>query len=982
MDHTLHVDDIVSRTSNKTVSLGVVERTHGDVDTHEPRPNRIEPEPIKHDSQISQAAFRQFKRDGIPPKGTVLVRWEAMQNASLILESTVELLDRSLLIGDVVKRNVRDAMSGVIINTLTKCALQPVYDVRYKENHVIKGLLPPPPTEGGFQPPANLPAPVLDVPSTELTFSSTISEEDLVIYKDWIGRVLTVTERIALLLADGCVVEIDGDLAQQADGAVDAYEIADVVMTKKGHLRTGKWIFGQYNANTPPIGTVVQTRPVMVEVQWLQKRIGCSSELEPTNELEREELESESFKVYDRSRRPSRQANAASGTISNSEIDIRLGSRVRFKDLAGACVKYDGSTPQGKVPRIDRLGTRGYDINVFDVVRFYTEVIVQWQDLSISQERSIDLVPDPSIDDEHAAWPGEIAHTLDIRPVPDMPSVEQPGKVGVVQTVHAGERMAKIRWAPDAVIHYGTDTEEGNGARTLLIGAVGTATGEVSEVSLYDVEAPGAMNVRRGDIVLIANKTWTGSPGAPARDGREWLGEIVDTCLDGTVTVRLGAAGTPQDVNLRREDVVVAVRSDGTEDLDHWGEDEDEEMDDEMADMFGGPEVALDGSGNLGVWHRHNQGWPDDMEEDSEDSWGDEDDEDEVGHATYEDEFGQPMDEDEAENEDWKSDDENEAMPDAEHQQTPPTSTSITPPNISNPTLNRNPQPQPPASEPEQYLILSSDPPRTHHYAHEPPTTNNPTHLKRVQKEHRILQKPGSIPAGIYLRTWETRLDLLRALFIGPTDTPYAHAPFIIDFHLPPNFPTEPPQAFFHSWPGEPGLGGVGRVNPNLYEDGKICLSLLGTWEGAKAEGWNAARCTLLQVLVSLLGLVLVKEPYFNEAGYEHLVGLESSRRPSALYSERTFLRSRTFVLTALARVRDVGLVGGLARDMEGLEGVISWLYWDKAGPGLAEKVVKGLEGVLGASEGAVGEPDGVKVMSRGVCIPLRRVLERLRALL
>jgi ubiquitin-protein ligase len=31
----------------------------------------------------------------------------------------------------------------------------------------------------------------------------------------------------------------------------------------------------------------------------------------------------------------------------------------------------------------------------------------------------------------------------------------------------------------------------------------------------------------------------------------------------------------------------------------------------------------------------------------------------------------------------------------------------------------------------------------------------------------------------------------------------------------------------------------MGRCNPNLYEDGKVCLSILGTWQGEKSESWK-----------------------------------------------------------------------------------------------------------------------------------------------
>ena len=47
----------------------------------------------------------------------------------------------------------------------------------------------------------------------------------------------------------------------------------------------------------------------------------------------------------------------------------------------------------------------------------------------------------------------------------------------------------------------------------------------------------------------------------------------------------------------------------------------------------------------------------------------------------------------------------------------------------------------------------------------------------------------------------------------------------------------------------------------NLYEEGKVCLSILGTWTGDKNEIWSATRSSLLQAFVSIQGLVLVKEP-------------------------------------------------------------------------------------------------------------------------
>jgi hypothetical protein len=48
------------------------------------------------------------------------------------------------------------------------------------------------------------------------------------------------------------------------------------------------------------------------------------------------------------------------------------------------------------------------------------------------------------------------------------------------------------------------------------------------------------------------------------------------------------------------------------------------------------------------------------------------------------------------------------------------------------------------------------------------------------------------------------------------------------------------------------------------YADGKVCLSILGTWSG---PGWQPGKSTLMQVLLSIQGMIFVPEPYFNEPG-------------------------------------------------------------------------------------------------------------------
>ena len=167
---------------------------------------------------------------------------------------------------------------------------------------------------------------------------------------------------------------------------------------------------------------------------------------------------------------------------------------------------------------------------------------------------------------------------------------------------------------------------------------------------------------------------------------------------------------------------------------------------------------------------------------------------------------------------------------------------------------------------------------------------NNQLWSKTIQKEWKILC--ASLPDNIFVRVFESRMDLLRALIVGPPGTPYHDGVFLFDFCLGSNYPQEPPSASYHSF-------GI-RVNPNLYESGKVCLSLLATWAGKGSEVWDAKVSNMLQVLVSIQGLVLVDDPYYNEAGYEKQHGTEEGFKLGSQYNEQAFLGNVKTILAAL----------------------------------------------------------------------------------
>ncbi|KAA8526378.1 hypothetical protein F0562_008419 [Nyssa sinensis] len=163
---------------------------------------------------------------------------------------------------------------------------------------------------------------------------------------------------------------------------------------------------------------------------------------------------------------------------------------------------------------------------------------------------------------------------------------------------------------------------------------------------------------------------------------------------------------------------------------------------------------------------------------------------------------------------------------------------------------------------------------------------------KKIQEEWKILEE--DLPDTIYVRVYERRMDLLRAVIVGPTGTPYHDGLFVVDVLFPHTYPDVPPMVYYYS-------GGL-RLNPNLYDCGKVCLSLLNTWTGKKNEMWMPKTSTMLQVLVSIQALILNAKPFFNEPGYEiSYVGPEGERRSKA-YNEDVFILSLKTMIYTLRR--------------------------------------------------------------------------------
>lgn len=61
-------------------------------------------------------------------------------------------------------------------------------------------------------------------------------------------------------------------------------------------------------------------------------------------------------------------------------------------------------------------------------------------------------------------------------------------------------------------------------------------------------------------------------------------------------------------------------------------------------------------------------------------------------------------------------------------------------------------------------------------------------------------------------------------MIAGPEGTPYANGLFEFDCFMPVEYPSTPPLVNLQTTGG-----GLVRFNPNLYNCGNVCLSLLGS---------------------------------------------------------------------------------------------------------------------------------------------------------
>ncbi|PYI25700.1 hypothetical protein BP00DRAFT_88324 [Aspergillus indologenus CBS 114.80] len=940
-----------------------VESTHDDPLVYPPEDYLI----LSYPSTPAEV-LEKFLQTEDTPQGYIFVRFvDRSQGYSLVHENELRLLDRESHIGDIVKCQAHDAMCGRVLSCRTKYTLEPVVSLSSNlltgEHGSLMFKDKPKCLSPNIMPPMDQLRPNLlhDVVVSDIESYEPFAVGDHIIYQQKLGVIRQVDRDPVFLTEKSEVVTLYNPLNVECPVWFDPTKLvwmprgeeilklsevagAELVYKDPGQVYPGRsaWVDSAnmcevYGARTknPTRGRqhvhTLATPASQYHVKWMMPNafgIGIDKDtVTGGTEIIRASL----FKKYavkcDFGRAPTNKS-------SEEELQLRptclmkLGSVVRFRDTVGAAAKY----PHYR--HVPAEYSYGYDLNIFRIVSSQTDTTVQWQNGKVTIENAISLhTPSPYPGEE--VFPGDLTVLKDsVQAIPSTGSDNRCSSclslhthhVGVVQEVDSRERVAYVRWYDEATVELPLHGFCLNHEHTRLESLNSKST----PVSLYELASFPALRRSPGTLVHIIPSTihasvlhalrvspasdkgadhsshaaskhfdairsylekskrdivrtaWfkstiavDNSP-APTRLSihyedfcsrlhANFVGMIMKPNIDGTVTVRLTHGDSCVDIKMPTERIILSypceceeIPPNGSSALND--ESEDPDTDDTDNEDVTDDDDDDDDANCHGVSHGEEGG----LQHTSKDALED------IEEVPYY----------------------HVSMADAEGDM----EMSGTDPSGSSP---------PPA-----FLVLEGPPPSDHHFITSEPAGSSSLSIKRIQKEWRVLNT--SLPPGIYVRSWESRVDLIRTLIVGPVGTPYEHAPFVIDFHLTDEFPSKPPVAFFHYWSIIEA-----EINPNLHLDGQVCLSLLGTWPAQNPdEVWSSSKSTLLQVMVSIMGLVLVKRPFYNEPGFETLATDEEKRSDSIQYTERAFLLTRKLMIYALAH------------EVSGFEDVTSWLYF------------------------------------------------------
>lgn len=176
--------------------------------------------------------------------------------------------------------------------------------------------------------------------------------------------------------------------------------------------------------------------------------------------------------------------------------------------------------------------------------------------------------------------------------------------------------------------------------------------------------------------------------------------------------------------------------------------------------------------------------------------------------------------------------------------------------------------------------------------------------LKRIISDISEIMKHPLHDHGIYYEHDETNMLMGYVLIIPQNEgTPYQYGNYLFSIEYPKNYPYSPPKMTYLT------NNGNTRFHPNLYRNGKVCLSLLNTWKGEQWTSCNTVSSILLNVTTLFSNDPFLHEPGINkdhESFDNYTKVIEYQNYKTAIYGILTDDKFMNYVNGAAEEFRDV----------------------------------------------------------------------------
>lgn len=227
--------------------------------------------------------------------------------------------------------------------------------------------------------------------------------------------------------------------------------------------------------------------------------------------------------------------------------------------------------------------------------------------------------------------------------------------------------------------------------------------------------------------------------------------------------------------------------------------------------------------------------------------------------------------------------------------------------------------------------------------------------IMRLQKDIVDLMKNPLTDNGIFYAHDDTNMLRGYAVVYGPEDTIYRYGAYIFTFDFPTNYPYSPPKLRYMT------NDGVTRFHPNLYRNGKVCISILNTWRG---EQWTS--CQTIRSILLMLVTLLHNKPLLNEPG------MKETSRSFIPYNKIITYKNLEIAIMKNIDNDKISLYNNI------IQGLL--IYYKKFIKEKKEDIIKYIESLLEIKENKKEHTQSTRVYSLNISINYSKLLDDMKS--